>query len=182
MDVRLARRSDLERVGEITAAAYTDFLKGPEDPYLDRLRDARARAREATLWVAADEREGPGSSVVVGSVTTCPPGSPWREIAEDGEGEMRMLAVDPDAQGRGVGRVLVGHVLARWRREGLGAAVLSSLPEMHAAHRLYESLGFTRVPERDWSPVAGTRLVAYRLDLTQERSGTGSARRRRPPA
>jgi len=167
VDVRLARHSDLERVGEITAAAYADFLVGPRDPYLERLRDAEARSREATLWVAADERDGPGSSVVVGSVTTCPPASPWREIAEDGEGEMRMLAVDPGEQGRGVGRVLVNHVLARWRREGLEAAVLSSLPEMHAAHRLYESLGFTRVPGRDWSPVVGTRLIAYRLDLTQ---------------
>ena len=28
MDVRLARESDLDRVGEITAAAYADFLTG----------------------------------------------------------------------------------------------------------------------------------------------------------
>ena len=169
MDVRLARPTDLERVGELTVAAYADFLLGPDDPYADRLRDAGARAREARLWVAGDETDGPGTSGVVGTVTTCPPGSPWREIAEDGEGEMRMLAVDPAAQGRGVARVLVAHVLERWRREGLSSAVLSSLPTMTAAHRLYESVGFTRVPERDWSPVPGTRLIAYRLDLTQGR-------------
>jgi ribosomal protein S18 acetylase RimI-like enzyme len=36
---------------------------------------------------------------------------------------------------------------------------------MHAAHRLYERLGFTRVPERDWSPVPGVQLVAYALPL-----------------
>jgi hypothetical protein len=36
---------------------------------------------------------------------------------------------------------------------------------MTAAHRIYERLGFTRIPERDWSPVPGVDLLAYRLDL-----------------
>ena len=44
--------------------------------------------------------------------------------------------------------------------------VLSSSTTMHTAHRLYERLGFTRLPERDWSPVAGVQLVAYRLPLS----------------
>ena len=43
--------------------------------------------------------------------------------------------------------------------------VLSSSTTMHAAHRLYERLGFTRLPERDWSPVPGVQLVAYALPL-----------------
>ena len=35
------------------------------------------------------------------------PGSPWRELSVDGEGEFRMLAVAPAARGRGVGEALV---------------------------------------------------------------------------
>ena len=41
--------------------------------------------------------------------------------------------------------------------------VLSSLSTMHAAHRLYERLGFQRDAARDWSPMPGVELLAYVL-------------------
>jgi hypothetical protein len=34
---------------------------------------------------------------------------------------------------------------------------------MASAHRVYERLGFSRAPERDWQPVPGVDLIAYRL-------------------
>jgi ribosomal protein S18 acetylase RimI-like enzyme len=43
--------------------------------------------------------------------------------------------------------------------------VLSTSTAMTTAHRLYERLGFVRLPERDWSPVPGVHLLAYVLDL-----------------
>ena len=43
--------------------------------------------------------------------------------------------------------------------------VLSTDPGMRAAHRLYERFGFTRAPERDWSPVPGVDLIAFALNL-----------------
>ena len=43
---------------------------------------------------------------VLGCVTCCPPGSPWRELAGEHEGEFRMLAVAPAARGRGAGAAL----------------------------------------------------------------------------
>ena len=106
--------------------------------------------------------------VVLGSVTLCPLGSPWREIAADDEGEFRMLAVDPVAQGRGVGDALVRLAVERSARDGCRGMVLSSLPSMHAAHRLYARHGFRPAPERDWSPVPGTDLCAYVRALTPE--------------
>ena len=36
---------------------------------------------------------------------------------------------------------------------------------MTAAQRLYERLGFTRLPERDWSPVPGIDLIVYSREL-----------------
>jgi hypothetical protein len=36
---------------------------------------------------------------------------------------------------------------------------------MRSAHRLYERLGFTRLPERDWSPMPGTDLLVYTREL-----------------
>ena len=43
--------------------------------------------------------------------------------------------------------------------------MISSLPDMSAAHRLYGRLGFRRAPELDWYPVPGVLLIAFRLDL-----------------
>jgi ribosomal protein S18 acetylase RimI-like enzyme len=76
-----------------------------------------------------------------------------------------MLAVAPQAQGQGVGAALVELCINRFREVGAPGIVLSTLPAMHSAHRLYERHGFVRVPERDWSPVPRVDLVAYYLDL-----------------
>jgi ribosomal protein S18 acetylase RimI-like enzyme len=159
--IRRATPADHAAVGEVTVAAYADHLTGPDDAYAARLRNAAARDLEAELWVAT---EGDPEEVL-GSVTVCPDGSPWREIALGDEGEFRMLAVAPSAQGRGVGEALASFCLDRFREQGAPAVVLSSSVGMTAAHRLYERLGFTRLPERDWSPVPGVDLIAYRKDL-----------------
>jgi ribosomal protein S18 acetylase RimI-like enzyme len=157
--LRRASAADHDAAGEVTVAAYTEFTLGPEDPYVHKLRDAATRDREAELWVA----ELDGS--VVGTVTVAIEGSPWREIGEPGEGEFRMLAVSPSAQRRGVGEALMQLVVDRFRELGAHAIVLSSLAEMRAAHRVYGRLGFRRIPERDWSPVPGVDLIAFRLEL-----------------
>lgn len=161
MRIRPARPEDLAAVGEVTAAAYSPFTRGPEDPYVERLRDAASRAREAELWVAVPD----DSEEVLGSVTICPAGSPWREVAREDEGEFRMLSVAPGTQGQGIGSALVEHVLDHFRSAGARAVVLCSLVEMQAAHRLYARHGFTRLPDRDWQPVPGVHLLAFGVTL-----------------
>jgi ribosomal protein S18 acetylase RimI-like enzyme len=158
--VRLAEPGDLEAVGDITVRAYAEHTTGPDDPYLLKLRDAAARAREGELWVATD-----AGGRLLGSVTSCPPGSPWREIARDDEGEFRMLAVDPEVRRSGAGLALVEHVESRWRAAGARAMALSSLAEMTAAHGLYARLGYRRDPTRDWSPLPGVDLLAFGKEL-----------------
>lgn len=163
MQVRRATPDDHEVVGRVTVAAYAPYLgDGPERDYVEHLADAAGRDRDAELWVAEE------SGQVLGSVTICPMGSPWRELARPGEGEFRMLAVDPDAQGRGVGRALVDLTVERFRSTGASAVVLCSMKEMTDAHRLYERAGFVRDAERDWSPLPGVDLLAYRLPFTPE--------------
>jgi ribosomal protein S18 acetylase RimI-like enzyme len=165
MQIRRALPEDLDAVGEVTVAAYAEFSDDDTDDYVHHLLDAAARHREAELWVATPD----DSEEILGTVTITPAGSPWREIARDGEGEFRMLAVAPAARGAGVGASLVALVVDRFRREGVSAVVMSTLPRMRTAHRIYERAGFTREPSRDWSPVPGVDLVAYRLDLEPAR-------------
>ncbi|MBZ5734289.1 GNAT family N-acetyltransferase [Nocardioides sp. TRM66260-LWL] len=152
--VRRVRPDDHAAVGALIVAAYEPHLLGPDDPYRARLADVARRDAEAEVWVAEDADGAP-----LGSVTLCLPGSPWREAAHEHEGEFRMLAVAPSAQGRGVARRLVTAVLDRCAAEGLSGVVLSTLAQQRAAHRLYASLGFVRAPQRDHSPAPGVDLL-----------------------
>jgi ribosomal protein S18 acetylase RimI-like enzyme len=51
------------------------------------------------------------------------------------------------------------------RRAGRERLVISSATDMTTAHRLYERLGFTRAPERDWRPIPAVQLLSYELAL-----------------
>lgn len=165
--VRLAVPADYARVGELTVRAYAadGFIDDEHAGYAVRLRDAAPRAEQAELFVAARRDPATGLDEVLGSVTYCPSGSPYRELAEPDEGEFRMLAVEPAARGLGVGRALVVRCLDRSREQGFQRVVICSLPEMVTAHRLYRSLGFVRDPSRDWSPAPGVTLLAFLLLL-----------------
>jgi ribosomal protein S18 acetylase RimI-like enzyme len=59
----------------------------------------------------------------------------------------------------------VTSCLERARSAGKSRMVLSTDPRMAAAHRLYGRLGFSRLPERDWSPIPGVELMVYARDL-----------------
>ncbi|GAB2819852.1 GNAT family N-acetyltransferase [Lentzea nigeriaca] len=156
--IRPATEADLPAVSSVTVEAYRvdGYLDGTED-YAAVLADAASRFREAEVIVAADS----GSGEVLGSVTVVRPGTPFAEISQQGELEFRMLSVTSRARGRGVGEALVRAVFDRARAAGVGRVVLSSSEKMLAAHRLYERLGFTRLPERDWAPLPGINLIAY---------------------
>ena len=147
MIVRRALPTEYGEVGLATEAAYEEFLLGPDDYYRVRLRDAERRDRAAELLVAVDD-----DGALLGTVTSCPPGSPWRELSGDGEGEFRMLAVVPAARGRGVGEALVRGCEERARATGATRMWLTTLDDMAAAQRIYARLGYRHEPARDWYP------------------------------
>jgi GNAT superfamily N-acetyltransferase len=157
--IRRAAPDDYAAVGALTEDAYEEFIDDPQDYYRAALRDAARRDREAELWVA---EVGDG---LVGTVTYCPIGSPWRELGSDDEAEFRMLAVAPKARGHGVGEALVRHCEARATADGATRMVLSTLDEMTSAHRIYGRLGYRRSPERDWFPQPDIPLWCFVKDL-----------------
>jgi ribosomal protein S18 acetylase RimI-like enzyme len=120
MQVRRAEPDEYDAIGAVTVAAYEPFLNDIESDYRKHLAGAERRDVEAELWVA--ELDGR----IVGTVTYCPVGSVWHEMAREGEGEFRMLAVAPQARGRGVGEALVRHTLDLFAADGIDVVALSS--------------------------------------------------------
>jgi GNAT superfamily N-acetyltransferase len=161
--VRLAHEDELDTVGALTEHAYRAFgyfADGIASHYAAKLADARTRFAAGELWVAVDSDDH-----VLGTVTIALPGTEYTEISRDGELELRMLAVDPAAGRRGVGGALVQAVVERARTLGLSRVVLCTQDRMTSVHKVYERAGFTRLPDRDWDPLPGVRLIAYGLDL-----------------
>ena len=153
--IRVAREvDDLVAAGALTAEAYrADGLIDDGDGYFEELADAPGRARGATLLLAF-QPGGDGTQIasgLVGTVTLALAGSAYAEVARPGEAEIRMLAVLPAARRRGIAEALTRAAMLEAVGLGVRAVVLSTFESAHAVHRLYERLGFTRVPDRDWA-------------------------------
>ncbi|MGW9415711.1 GNAT family N-acetyltransferase [Arthrobacter cupressi] len=162
LEIRVAGPEDFAEIRRVTIGAYLAAGHVTEGhPYLAVLGDVEQRARHAELWIA----ELGGRAVA--SVMITHPGRKYTEVALDGELEFRMLAVDPAAQGLGVGRAIVERILDHAHSlDGVEAVAITSGAWMAPAHRLYGSLGFVRVPERDWSFDGGPKdLWVFRHGL-----------------
>ncbi len=164
--LRPARPDESDAVGALTVAGYDAdaYLTLPDGSfdheYGGWLADGATRARDGVLMVAVDGEQ------LLGTVTWCPPGSPIREIStRDDQAEFRTLSVAPEARGRGVGSALVDWCITEARTTGLSEILICSLPEMLPAHRLYESRGFVRRPELDWTPFPDVVLWGFSLAL-----------------
>jgi ribosomal protein S18 acetylase RimI-like enzyme len=157
-----ARPEDFGRIAELTAGVYRDEGYAGEE-YLVQLADVAGRATRAQLLVA--RQDGDHDVEVVGSVALVLDGEFGEVLRSADEAGFRMLVVDPAARGLGVGERLVTACLDRARAAGKRRVVISTDPRMTAAHRLYERLGFTRLPERDWSPMPGIDLIVYAREV-----------------
>ena len=127
--------------GRVAGSLFTSYLASAMD--VDRRLD------DGELLAA--ELEG----AIVGTITfyrdARDEGIPVR--FPDGTAGIRATAVDPSAQGLGIGRALVGFCIDRAAEAGARAVGLHTATFMDAAVRIYERSGFMRVPEYDfeWS-------------------------------
>jgi ribosomal protein S18 acetylase RimI-like enzyme len=159
LSVEPARPEDYDRIAEMTVGVYVDGQLASEG-YTPQLADVAGRAARSDLLVVRD-----AGGRVVGSVALVLAGDFGEITSSDEEAAFRMLVVDPAARGQGVGELLVTTCLERARAAGKRRMVISTDPRMTSAHRLYERLGFTRLPDRDWSPMPGVDLLVYTRKL-----------------
>ena len=146
MRIREFRPDDLLLFKEITAEAFdgVSIDQGIEQQFGTingrdwqwrkvRHVDDDIRREPAGIFVAEDEE---GRSI--GFISSwCDP--------ETGMGHIPNLVVAAGCRGQGVGRNLLQHVLARFRREGMSHARIETLVQNEVGCGLYESVGFREV-------------------------------------
>ncbi len=167
VNIREARVEEYERVGDLSYDAYLPlFGTGSLGWYGRELRNVAARAEVADIIVADD------GGVVVGAVAYYDDYS-----SEAGEVELvdsagfRVLAVDPTAQGRGVGEALTRWCIERAAAAGRSALVLHTTDYMEAAQRLYSRVGFERFTDLDHR-IEGrfpVEVLGFSYDLSADR-------------
>ena len=165
--IRDARASDRAAIEAVTLSAYEQY--GVVMPpalwvlYRENIVSTLAAAPPDTQIVAEEDGR------IVGSVLLYPAGA---KLGPPGGGsmplafpEVRLLAVAPSARGQGIGARLMEECVRRARESRATALTLHTTDVMRAAMRLYERLGFRRVPELDFEPAPGVTVKGFRLDL-----------------
>lgn len=162
--IREVQAAEHAELGELIAAAYLALGDGgAPNGYDAELRDVASRAAVAPVLVAVDH-----DGTVLGGATYVPDrDNPMCEHAIEDAASIRMMAVRPEARGRGVATALTRACLDRARAEGRRWLVLHSSTPMADAQRLYLSLGFVRDLDADWHPDPDVHLMAYRYDLRE---------------
>jgi GNAT superfamily N-acetyltransferase len=156
----LAADDDHDAVGRIVQAGYFDLPGYPHEEHYDEEISRVAHRDPASLVVVA-EVEGR----IVGCLTyAADRGNADAEHDDPDAATFRFFAVDPSAQGKGVGESMVRWVFEQARADGKTRVHIHTLTMMHGAQRLYERLGFVRVPDddEDWDGVVG---LAYLADV-----------------
>lgn len=166
LNIRMATEDELPVIRAQRLEAYRLYAEEiPADHWRglsQSLASEADRSGGAELLVA--ERDGR----IAGSVVLFPP----RADAYDGKveaadyPEIRMLAVDSEFRGQGVASALIDACADRARSQGFRAIGLHTGEFMAPARRLYEKLGFSRVPEHDFVPLEdGLVVLGYRLEI-----------------
>jgi Predicted acetyltransferase len=159
MLIRPVREDEHAAIGELVVDVYRSIIPGL-DEYADELRDVAGRVAAGVLvWVA--EQDG----ALAGTVSYVPGPGRYGEFEDPDGAGIRMLAVLPEFQGRGIGEALVRACLERATADARARVYLDTTQWMESAQRLYRRIGFRRAPELDWEPAPGMVLTAFVYEL-----------------
>ena len=165
MIVRNAVEADDSIIGELLVQAYlTQFAKKlPDVSYsAERLADLRNQsARRASASVLVAELDGR----IVGTLTLYPGGAPNSKAWIAGAADLRLLAIDPEFQGRGLSGKLLDAAEALARKWGVPAICLHTRQGASGIARLYHARGYVRDEAGDLDHRPSLYLEAHVLRL-----------------
>jgi ribosomal protein S18 acetylase RimI-like enzyme len=147
MGIRLAEAVDRESVEAIVKAAYDPWIPVIGMAPVPLTADYAALIEAGLVHVLENDR------MIDALIVLCP---------EDDVLLVENVAVNPDHQGRGLGRRLLAFAEFRARSLGLPAVRLYTHEKMTSNIGLYESLGYR---ETDRAGIDGRRVVHMRKRL-----------------
>lgn len=157
--------ADADGVNRVALAAFHQYRHDYRDwpRFLGLIGDMAALAKSAELIVArVDDR-------VAGAVAYAGPGREKAPIFAVEWAVLRMLVVDPDLRGRGIGRALTRECIRRAARDGAPLIALHTSPIMTTALSLYGRMGFRY--EREAPDICG---VPYGVHVLPLEAGAGA--------
>ncbi|MFE4813361.1 GNAT family N-acetyltransferase [Peribacillus simplex] len=164
--IRKALFNEGEMIREQRVKAYEEHAQSIPEGHWDALKKAISsdadEQRDVELLVAELDGE------VVGSVALFPAKSDAYKGLVDmlDYPEIRMLAVTPQARHKGVAEALIKECIRRTKVNGSQYIGLHTADFMKTAMRLYERMGFVRLPQFDFQPADdGIIVKAYRLSI-----------------
>lgn len=155
--IRAYADADRAAVNAVALAAFAQYASD----YDDWPAFSAGIGRMADLAADGDLLVAESGGAVVGAVAHVGPGRPRSAIFPGDWSVIRMLVVEPEQRGAGIGRALVAGALRCAARAGAPAVGLHTSPIMAAALRLYEGIGFRR--EHDLPPIRGVPYARYVL-------------------
>jgi GNAT superfamily N-acetyltransferase len=162
--VRDARLEELDKTSLLLKEAYQQYQSMlPSDAwnyYVEDIMNVRSRFNESQLIVAEVNKQLAGTVTLYLRTHSSVQGG-WPR----GWAGIRLLAVHPSYRRRGIGRALMEECLRRCRKEGITTVGLHTTEMMDVARRIYERMGFIRVPKFDFHPRPDVVVMAYQLDL-----------------
>lgn len=114
-------------------------------------------AEAGRSWVAVNELDQPIGYALADVV--------------DGQAHLEQISVDPDHQGQGVGRALIGHVRSWATGSGYSTLTLTTFTDVPWNGPLYEHFGFEALVAEEIAP------GLWRLQLDEADHGLDPARR-----
>ncbi|RFU70519.1 GNAT family N-acetyltransferase [Peribacillus saganii] len=166
MIIRDAATRELAFIRKQRVSAYEEHAAKIPADHWNALKKAISSDADSHDGVALIVAEVDGQ--IVGSVALFPAKSDAYEgyLDELDYPEIRMLAVAPEARGKGAAKGLVSECIRRAEAKGFSSVGLHTGEFMASAMGLYESMGFIREPQFDFEPANdGIIVKAYRLTL-----------------
>ena len=165
MIIRDAAEADDATVGELLVHAFLTQLakKLPDVSYSpERLADLRNQsAKRACASVLVAEIDGR----IVGTVSLYPAGASGSKAWIAGAADLRLLAIHPEFQGRGLSGKLLDAAEELARRWGVPAICLHTRQGASGVAELYESRGYVRDETGDLDHRPSVYLEARLLRL-----------------
>ncbi|MED2974870.1 GNAT family N-acetyltransferase [Fictibacillus sp. B-59209] len=165
--IREAIAHEFEFIRRQRITAYKQYEHAVPAEHLKVL--LKAISSEITVENGVEYLVAESDGAVAGSVVLFPP----RTDAYEGltgaldYPEIRMLVVDTQFRQQGIGKSLIEECINRSQKKGFPSIGLHTADFMKSAVKLYERLGFIRLPQFDFVPLDdGIVVKAYHFDLT----------------